>query len=160
MSRYPVDASIPAVMSNESPGRKKPKNSPVSTKIIAAMPTTPPHWIKAVGSKYDNIDVNGLLELLATARTNNNTGKPNHGSLRKLCRSWLSDSCLSITLRIYVKVMFLKILYSSWVKTREQNDGSRANDRFSVVWLSIPVPQHGHCRGHLVGIKIVDSPSI
>lgn len=35
---YPCEASIPAVISNESPGRKKPKKSPVSAKIIKKRP--------------------------------------------------------------------------------------------------------------------------
>jgi hypothetical protein len=32
----------PAVMSNESPGRKKPRSKPVSAKIIRLMIATPP----------------------------------------------------------------------------------------------------------------------
>jgi hypothetical protein len=34
-------ATIPAVTSSESPGRKKPTSSPVSTKTIVAMPPMP-----------------------------------------------------------------------------------------------------------------------
>src|SRR6185503_7558257 len=43
----PCEASKPAVTSRESPGKKKPKNNPVSTKMIAVSPTYPAHWMSA-----------------------------------------------------------------------------------------------------------------
>src|SRR6476619_5567992 len=59
-SRYtsrlnPCEASRPAVTSRESPGRKNPKNNPVSTKMIAVSPTYPAHWMSAGRSRRREI---------------------------------------------------------------------------------------------------------
>src|SRR5437660_9988450 len=44
MFRVPLAAKSPAVISSESPGRKKPTSNPVSANTMAKRTPYPPHW--------------------------------------------------------------------------------------------------------------------
>ena len=63
---------IPATKTSESPGRKKPKNTPVSVKITNSNKAIPPYWIMDWGLKRsDRVSVESTVVALSMLQVAN-----------------------------------------------------------------------------------------